>query len=227
VVRTLNPAAHALKRDAFVDAAQGLIVTRGYQRLSIQDVLDELGASKGAFYHYFDSKGALLAAVVESTVDAAIETVQPIATDPQLSAVRKFEGIFSGIAQWKGERTELMLELLRVWFSDDNTVVREGLRRAVTERLTPLLDGILRQGVAEGTFSVSSTEGATSVLLALILGLNETASRLFLARKANAVSFEDVERTLVSFGEAFERVLGIPAGSLALGGETAVRRWFG
>jgi len=227
VVRTLNPAAHALKRDAFVDAAQGLIVTRGYQRLSIQDVLDELGASKGAFYHYFDSKGALLAAVVESTVDAAIETVQPIATDPQLSAVRKFEGIFSGIAQWKGERTELMLELLRVWFSDDNTVVREGLRRAVTERLTPLLDGILRQGVAEGTFSVSSTEGATSVLLALILGLNETASRLFLARKANAVSFEDVERTLVSFGEAFERVLGIPAGSLALGDETAVRRWFG
>ena len=227
MVRTLNPAAHALKRDAFVDAAQGLIVTRGYQRLSIQDVLDELGASKGAFYHYFDSKGALLAAVVESTVDAAIETVQPIATDPQLSAVRKFEGIFSGIAQWKGERTELMLELLRVWFSDDNTVVREGLRRAVTERLTPLLDGILRQGVAEGTFSVSSTEGATSVLLALILGLNETASRLFLARKANAVSFEDVERTLVSFGEAFERVLGIPAGSLALGGETAVRRWFG
>ena len=227
MVRTLNPAAHALKRDAFVDAAQGLIVTRGYQRLSIQDVLDELGASKGAFYHYFDSKGALLAAVVESTVDAAIETVQPIATDPQLSAVRKFEGIFSGIAQWKGERTELMLELLRVWFSDDNTVVREGLRRAVTERLTPLLDGILRQGVAEGTFSVSSTKGATSVLLALILGLNETASRLFLARKANAVSFEDVERTLVSFGEAFERVLGIPAGSLALGGETAVRRWFG
>lgn len=227
MVRTLNPAAHALKRDAFVDAAQGLIVTRGYQRLSIQDVLDELGASKGAFYHYFDSKGALLAAVVESTVDAAIETVQPIATDPQLSAVRKFEGIFSGIAQWKGERTELMLELLRVWFSDDNTVVREGLRRAVTERLTPLLDGILRQGVAEGTFSVSSTEGATSVLLALILGLNETASRLFLARKANAVSFEDVERTLVSFGEAFERVLGIPAGSLALGDETAVRRWFG
>jgi AcrR family transcriptional regulator len=227
VVRTLNPAAHALKRDAFVDAALRLIVARGYQHLSIQDVLDELGASKGAFYHYFDSKGALLAAVVESTVDAATETVQPIAADPQLSAVRKLEGIFSGIAQWKGERTVLMLELLRVWFSDDNTVVREGLRRAVTERLTPQLDGILQQGVAEGSFSVSSTEGATSVLLALILGLNETASRLFLARKANAVSFEDVQPTLVSFGEAFERVLGIPAGSLALVDETAVRRWFG
>jgi AcrR family transcriptional regulator len=227
VVRTLNPAAHALKRDAFVDAAQRLIVTRGYEHLSIQDVLHELGASKGAFYHYFDSKGALLAAVVQSTVDAATETVQPIAADPQLSAVQKFEGIFSGIAQWKGERTELMLELLRVWFSDDNTVVREGLRRAVTERLTPLLHDILRQGVAEGAFSVSSPEGATSVVLALILGLNETASRLFLARQANAVSFEDVERTIVAFGEAYERVLGLSPGSLSLGDAAAVRRWYG
>ncbi len=58
--RTLNPAAHALKRDAFLDAAERLIRTKGYEQMTVQDVLDELGASKGAFYHYFDSKEALL-----------------------------------------------------------------------------------------------------------------------------------------------------------------------
>ena len=69
MARTLNPAAHAVRRDAFVDAAQRLIQAKGYEEMSIQDVLDELGASRGAFYHYFDSKAALLEAVVERMVD--------------------------------------------------------------------------------------------------------------------------------------------------------------
>jgi AcrR family transcriptional regulator len=69
--RTLNPETYALRRDAFVDAAQRLIQTKGYQQFSVQDVLDELDASKGAFYHYFDSKAALLDAVIDQMADAA------------------------------------------------------------------------------------------------------------------------------------------------------------
>ncbi len=68
MARTLDPAAHALRRDEFVDAAQRLIAAKGYEALSIQDLLDDLGASKGAFYHYFGSKSDLLGAVVDRMV---------------------------------------------------------------------------------------------------------------------------------------------------------------
>jgi AcrR family transcriptional regulator len=227
MARTLNPVSHAVRRVAFVDAALGIIQTKGYEQMSIQDVLDELGASKGAFYHYFATKEALLAAVVERTVEAATETVEPIAADPDLSALQKLEGIFAGIAQWKGERTELILELMQVWFSDDNTIVRERLRRAVTSRLTPMLVSVLRQGAAEGTFSMGSPEGTASVFVALILGLNETASQLYLARQSDAISFDVVERTLASYTEAFERILGLPPGGWPLYDPALVRRWFG
>ena len=96
--RTLNPETHAVRRDTFVDAALRLISSRGYEQLSIRDVIDELGASKGAFYHYFDSKGAFLAAVVERMVEVATGTVAPIATDPHLSAPEQLQAVFSGIA---------------------------------------------------------------------------------------------------------------------------------
>jgi tetracycline repressor-like protein len=56
MARTLDPVAHAVRREAFLDAGQRLIATKGYTQLSIQDVLDELASSKGAFYHYFDSR---------------------------------------------------------------------------------------------------------------------------------------------------------------------------
>jgi AcrR family transcriptional regulator len=228
--RTLNPVAHAIKRDAFLDVGERLIRTQGYEQMTVQDVLDDLGTSKGAFYHYFDSKAALLAAVIERMVETATGTVEPLAADPQMSAVKKLEGVFSGIAQWKGERPELqpevLSELLRTWFSDENRIVREQLRRSTAVRLTPLLVGIVRQGQAEGTFSASSAEGAAGVLLVLILGLNETRTELFLARQANTISFEEVESRLGAYVEALERVLGLPAASLAIGDQVALRQWF-
>ncbi len=228
--RTLDPEAHALRRDAFVDAAIGLIASKGYEQLSIQDVLDELGASKGAFYHYFDSKAALLAAVVERMVEAATATIEPIAGDPCLSALQKLQAVLPGIAQWKGQRPELrperLPELMETWLSDENAIVRERMRRAVSARLTPLLVAILRQGITDGAFSVSSPEGAASVFVALILGLNETATQLYLARRARAVSFDDVKCTLTAYTGAFEGILGIPRGSWPGVDDATLRPWF-
>jgi AcrR family transcriptional regulator len=226
MARTLDPAAHAVRREAFVDAAQRVIQAKGYEQMTIQDVLDELDASRGAFYHYFDSKVSLLDAVVRRLVDVAIATVAPVAADPNLPALRKLERVFTGITSWKMERKELMLAVLKVWLSDENAVVRERFRQYTAVRLTPLLSRIVRQGKAEGVFSVSSADHAAAVFVSLVLAANEMASQLFVARQARAVSFEDVERTLAAYAEAFERILGIPTGSWPTVDRETIRFWF-
>lgn len=226
MARTLDPTAHALKRDAFVDVAARLIQARGYEQMSLRDVLDELDASKGAFYHYFDSRVALLEAVVERMVDAATATLEPIVADPDVPALRKLAGLFAGLASWKEARQELLIEVMRVWLSDENAIVREKCRQRTVVRLTPLLTAILRQGLAEGVFSATSAEHTAGVLVSLLLGLNETASRLYVARRAGDVSFEEVERTFSAYGEAFERILGLAPGSWPAADPTTIRRWF-
>ena len=127
---------------------------KGYEQMSVQDVLDEVDASRGAFYHYFDSKTALLEAVVTRIVDAALASVAPLVDDPAVAAVAKLEGLFGGIAQWKLERTELMLALTRVWLSDENTLMRDKMWQHLMARLAPLLAAIVRQGDDEGVFTV-------------------------------------------------------------------------
>jgi AcrR family transcriptional regulator len=227
MARTLNPVAHALRRDAFVDVGVRLIQTRGYEQVSIQDVLDELAASKGAFYHYFDSKEGLLSAVVERIVATATATLEPITADPDLNAIEKFEAIFKGLARWKGERRELMLAILEVWASDDNAIVRERLRRDTVVHVAPLLARIVRQGVAEGTFSVSSPDAAARVLIAVIQGTSEVASELFFARQAGTVEFDAVERAFDAYTDALERILGLPSGTLELVDEATLHEWYG
>jgi AcrR family transcriptional regulator len=226
MARTVNAPIHAVRRDAFVDAAQRLIQDKGYEQMSVQDVLDQLDASRGALYHYFDSKEALLEAVVTRMVDGALESVAPLVSDPRLSALEKLAGVFGGIATFKNQRKELLLALIEVWLSDDNAIVREKFRREVTARLTPMLVSVIEQGVAEGTFSAQRPEYTAQVFVTLLLGTNEVATRLFLANQAGQVTFEQAEEILATFGDGFERLLGASPGTLPLVDSSILREWF-
>ena len=226
MARTLNPEVHAVRRDSFVDAAQRLIGAKGYERMSVQDVLDEVDASRGAFYHYFDSKTALLDAIVERMVDEGIATFGPSAADPTKSALDKFEALFAGIAEYKAGQRDLILGFARAWIADENAIVREHLRRSIVPRLEPLLLAIIEQGVAEGVFAVSSTREAARVLVVLLQAMNEDATRLFVDVDNGVVPLGAFESRVVAYAEALERILGAEPGSLRLPGSAVIQDWY-
>ncbi len=227
MARTLNVATHTVRREAFVDAAQRLMQAKGFEQMSIQDLLDELGASRGAFYHYFDSKQALLEAVVERMVDAGLGSVAPVADDPDLAAIPKLQGVFGGIGRWKTERRALVLALLQVWMSDDNAIVREKVRQGLSGRLAPLLSRIIAQGEREGVFNTGSPDYTARILVALLVGFQDVAMDLFIRRQSHLIGYDEVLSTLDGFSGAFERILGAPAGSIQMSDETVLRAWFG
>jgi AcrR family transcriptional regulator len=226
MARTLNPETHAVKRDAFIDVAQRLIQIHGYEAFSVQDVIDEVGASKGAFYHYFGSKADLLEAIVERMADAIQATWEEVMERPGLTAVQRFEAVFATTAQYKNARRELALALLEAWLSDRNLILREKLRQLVSQRMTPVLERILRQGIAEGEFTAKSADGTADVIVALIVGIQDEASRLFVRRQANEVSFEDVVRLFAAYTEALDRILGLEPGRLSLTDPPTLQLWF-
>jgi AcrR family transcriptional regulator len=223
----VNATLRTVRRDAFLDVAQRLVQAKGYEAMSIQDVLDELEASKGAFYHYFDSKQALLEAVVERFADVAIADLAPVLNNPNLPALRKLERFFAGVARRKAEQKDLVLAIIEIWNSDGNAIVREKLRRLTVSRMVPLLSAVINQGIDEGVFQVASPDETATVFVALMLGFQELANDYFIARQAGTITFAVVQRSVASFTEAFERILGIPKGSLTLTDETTLHFWFG
>jgi len=227
LVRTLDHAVHALRRDEFVDVAMRLMQTKGWDATSIQDVLTDVGASKGAFYHYFSSKADLLEAVIERITETAMASLHPAIDAPGLTALDRFALIFGGIARWKGERTELMLAIVEVWSADENAIVREKFRRSVVHSIAPLLGSIIAQGQAEGRFAGLEPASTARVLVSLMLGANETATDLYLQRQAGTISIEVVETRLGAYQDAFERILGLPGGTLVLVDRAALHQWFG
>jgi AcrR family transcriptional regulator len=224
--RTVNTTVYAIRRDAFVDVGQRLIQTKGYERTSIQDVLDALDASRGAFYHYFDSKGALLEAVLDRMVDEAMARIAPVMDDPDIPAPEKLRLVFAGIAAYKADQRELALAILEVWLSDQNAIVRERLRRRQAAALATILERIVAQGIREGAFHVDASDHVGPVLVALQQGAGDAASRLYLGRRDRTVAFAEVVATLDAYRVAFERILGAQPGSLSFVDEATLHLWF-
>lgn len=226
MARTVDVAARTVRRDAFLDAAQRLIQTKGYEQMSVQDVLDALETSRGAFYHYFDSKLELLEAVVERFADAGMAAIAPILDDPRLPALRKLERVVGGLARFKAGRKELVVALIEVMNSDGNALFREKLRRMTASRTQGILSRIIRQGMQEGKITTSWPDETARILVLMIQGYQDLGAQQFIDRHANRISFDEVKRTYAAMSDAIERILGVPAGSLRLVDDATLHFWF-
>lgn len=215
MARVVDEAAQAAKRRAILDLVGELVRTKGYERMTIQDVLDGLGISRGALYHYFDSKEALLEALVDQFGEDAAAALLPVVRDPELTALEKFHRYAATSARLKADRPELIVELLRTWYGNENVLVRQKLTDGALNYTAPvILEPIIRQGVAEGTFTTRYPEQTARIVAGMMLGLADSVvGLLFLSEPVEPLD-ERADELVAAYTEGIERVLGAPPGSL-------------
>jgi TetR/AcrR family transcriptional repressor of nem operon len=69
-------------KEQILEVATRLMAVRGYHRTSLDDVLQESGAGKGNFYHYFRSKEDLGYAILDRLLERfQVRTLAPIFED--------------------------------------------------------------------------------------------------------------------------------------------------
>ncbi|WP_082143952.1 TetR/AcrR family transcriptional regulator [Nitratireductor soli] len=223
--KTVDETKHAARRQMFLDCAEHLLQTVGYDRLSIQDILNATGVSKGAFYHYFDSKQDLLEALVDQTSQAIAENLAPISDDEDLAAVEKLQRFFATLAAWKSARRDLLENLLGVWLADENALLREKQRHAIARRIAPLFARIIEQGAREGVFASSYPEQEGWLVVSIIQDLNAAMASLIVSRDPQAS--DQAKRLSSACQEGVARIIGIDPQTFALVEPHLLSAWFG
>lgn len=226
MARTIKEQEYAVKRNEILDAAQRFVYTKGYEQMSIQDILDELKISKGAFYHYFDSKQALLEALIERRQREAELLLRPILEDPQLSALEKIQRYFDAAANWKTAQKGFFLGLLHGWYNDNNAIVRHKVYAAGVKWFAPQLTLVVCQGIQEGALTTPYPDQVGEVILSLFQGLGDSLANAILSHEPRQDSFQRAEKTVAAYTDALERVLGAPTGSLPLVDVETLKEWF-
>lgn len=214
------------RRNEILDATQQLLVSKGYERMTIQDVIDRLQISKGAFYHYFDSKQALLDALIQRIQVEAVGFMQPLLDNTQLPALEKLNFLFDTAYQWKTARKGYLMQILHAWYKDDNVIVRQKQTASMLQAVSPLIQQVIEQGIAEGVFNHPRPAMLGRVILSMIVDQGNALAELLLNTEISEESAQQIEESAAAYTSAIERVLGLADNSLKIFDmETIKREW--
>ena len=77
-----------------LDTAERLFIETGYDRASLQEIIDETGLSKGAIYHHFASKEDIFYAVCDRIGQRNAGELVAVRDGPSLNGLEKLRTIF-------------------------------------------------------------------------------------------------------------------------------------
>lgn len=214
-----------VRRNEILDAAERLMTTKGYEQMTVQDIVDELQIAKGTVYHYFNSKEAVLGALIERMGEQMERLIIPIIADPTLSALDKLLRYFSELGQWKGAHQSFVLTFTRLWYADENAIVHRKLLRDGMKRFVPYLSQIIRQGVAEGVFTTAYPDQTARMMIALRQDLGDAIADLFLSEQGKSTDPSLITQMTVATADALERLLGAKSGCLQNAWLEALSQW--
>jgi AcrR family transcriptional regulator len=151
-----------------MEAAIKLFSTRGYNKASVDDICEEAGISKGAFYHHFKSKQALFLALLDGWlefVDNAIESTKD-KTVPE--TFMQMTQAFPFVFETAGDNLPMFLEF---WLQASRDKKIWGAGISPYRRYHKYFTTLIKKGVEEGSFVEVDPELASRMIVSTAMGL--------------------------------------------------------
>ena len=123
-----------------LNAACALFARQGYMRASIADLADACHISRGALYHYFDSKEAILFAIVDAHVRRMIADVEA-AMASQSAMLDRFRAAIRAIVELNARSTNEQRVILNElsFLSEAEQAAIKALERQIVDTISDLL----------------------------------------------------------------------------------------
>lgn len=192
------------KKEQILDMSFSLFLKKGYDNTSISDILSKLEIARGTLYYHFESKEAIMDAIIERTAKKIVEEAKGIVLQKGLSVHEKIFLLFYESSMRRLSGGELMIDYLN---QPQNALFHEKSNRAFIQKISPILGDIISEGVKEGIFDNAFPYESAELILAMIMG--------FMDVPYENTGANDSERRMESLLYNMERMLGAKEGSFA------------
>ena len=150
-----------------LDTAERLFIETGYDRTSLQEIIDETGLSKGAIYHHFASKEDIFYAVCDRIGQRNAEVLSQVRDAPGLNGLEKLRAMFKTSLQ--PERQAKMFCMMP-YLMDNAKFLATEMRSIFTEVVPCFVDPIIRQGMADGSIRTEHPKELAEAMIILADG---------------------------------------------------------
>jgi AcrR family transcriptional regulator len=148
-----------------LEAALAVFAQRGFRNTRLDDVAEAAGVTKGAIYHYFDTKEELLLSVIEHYQSLAFGRAEEVLANRDLPAAKRIEQVVKKIFQPSEERKRLLLALLIRGIAHEVPRVHDRWLRDGPARLWSLVAGLVEEGKRSGEFRADADAEVAARLL--------------------------------------------------------------
>jgi len=214
------------RREAILDAAQGLFMARGWEAVTIADVLEAAQISKGGFYHHFTAKEDLLTGIVARMTDQIVAATEAARNRASGDALARLNAFLAGSLRWKAEHAAEMRAFADVLMRPGNDILYQRIFNASAKVVVPVLEEMIRKGVEEGVFDVADPRLAAEIVIGLSQGRQAVLlDAMSLAAAGDLDAGTDrLNARMRAEGLTCDRLLGLPPGSIPLSSPDDYRR---
>ena len=150
-----------------LDTAERLFIEKGYDRASLQEIIDETGLSKGAIYHHFTSKEDIFYSVCDRIGRRNAGELAVIRDAPSLNGLEKLRTIFK--ISLHPDKQSKMYSMMPYLIDNPKFLAAE-IQSLFTEVAPEFLEPIIRQGVADGSIRTDHPKELAEAMLLLADG---------------------------------------------------------
>ena len=166
------------RKQEFLTAALELLSEKGYEKTTIQDIIDKMGVSKGAFYHYFISKEDVIEQIAQEYAERGIGIMRRIADRKDLDAIEKINTIIKMINEYKGSREKERIKIKRIFKGDKNLKLERKITKAIRHDALIIYHEILNAAIKEKSIKKSNTRELAEFTANIIHNLNDSIDQL-------------------------------------------------
>lgn len=150
--------------------ATELFIERGYDKTTIQDILDQLKMSKGAIYHHFKSKEEILEAIISNRAEYVKELFNNLIRHTHAkNAKEKIKKIITALV---ADKTNHSIDIILSSQIKNPQFVVAGIQSSVLDD-AKIISRIFMEGIADGSIQTDHPlECAEIFMLLLNIWLN-------------------------------------------------------
>ena len=191
------------KKDQILDTSLQLFMKKGFDATSISDILSQLDIARGTLYYHFESKEAIMDAIIERLLNQVLEKIEKLMTNDSLSQAEKFMGFFASInlTQLTGDE-----EIVDYFNQPQNALFHEKSNRLLIKKLSPVLAQIISEGMESGLFDTPYPAETAELILVGITG--------FVDSKDTPADEDNMNHRMESFLYNAARMLGMSQSGL-------------
>lgn len=147
------------RKQELLKIAYRLIISKGYEETSIDEIIAEAQIAKGTFYYHFKSKEEMLEALINMMITEQTERAKQVLSAP-LPVPQKTVAVITSLRP-NSDETNIQDALNR----KDNIAMHEKINRRIIDEAVPILSEVVAEGIEQGILDCNNISERVRMIL--------------------------------------------------------------